>query len=118
MDALQNLEVWKRACRLSVRLYLETAACPDRGFRSQVTRAGLSIPSNIAEGYERDGNRECARFMRMARGSCGELWTQLWIGAEAGLLDRDTVQELAAETRELSKMLRGLIKFYRLRSGG
>lgn len=56
----EDLEVWKRSSRLSVTLYLETKEQRDFGFRNQLTRSGLSIPSNIAEGYERDSDAEIA----------------------------------------------------------
>ncbi|MEK7796624.1 MAG: four helix bundle protein, partial [Pseudomonadota bacterium] len=61
--------------------------CRDYDYKDQVTRSGLSVPSNIAEGYERDSDRELARFLRIAKGSCGELRTQLYIGLEAGFID-------------------------------
>jgi len=51
MDALENLDVWKRACRLSVRLYQTMVGCKEHSFKDQITRAALSVPSNIAEGY-------------------------------------------------------------------
>ncbi|VAX12737.1 hypothetical protein MNBD_GAMMA24-1613 [hydrothermal vent metagenome] len=75
MDALENLEVWKRSCQLSVELYRALVDCRDRGFKDQITRAALSIPSNIAEGYERDSRKSCVQYLRVAKGSCGELWT-------------------------------------------
>jgi len=52
MEALENLEVWRRACRLSVDIYQSLSECREYGFRDQITRSALSIPSNIAEGYE------------------------------------------------------------------
>ena len=72
MDAFENLEVWKRSCRLSADLYRTLDACRVYGFRDQVTRAALSIPSNIAEGYERNSSREYKRYLGIAKGSCGE----------------------------------------------
>ncbi len=109
MDALQQLDVWKRSCRLSVDIYKMLSNCREYCFRQQVTSAALSIPSNIAEGYERDSNRERARYCRIAKGSCGELWTQLWIGLEAGFVDPKKGRELVREVEEISKMLHGLI---------
>lgn len=111
MDALKNLQVWRRACRLSVDLYTELARCRELGFKDQVTRSALSIPSNIAEGYERDSMKERARFLKIAKGSCGELWTQILIGKEAGFLTGEFATQVASETRELSKMLHGLINY-------
>ena len=69
----EDLEVWKRASRLSVALYRELAGLRDFGFRDQITRSGLSIPSNIAEGLERRSRKERQRFIEIASGSCAEL---------------------------------------------
>lgn len=80
------------------------------GFRDQVTRSALSVPSNIAEGYERDSDRELARFLRIAKGSCGELRTQLYIGLEAGLVNPSQAKAMIHEALEISRMLQGLIR--------
>ncbi len=113
MDALENLEVWKRACQLSVQLYKVLANCKDRGFKDQITRAALSIPSNIAEGYERDSPKSCVQYLKIAKGSSGELWTQLLIGRKIGFIDNETGKRLELEARDISKMLYGLIKHYK-----
>ncbi len=113
MDALRRLEVWKRGCRLSVDVYKALGTCPEWGFRNQISSSALSIPSNIAEGYERESVKERLQFLKIAKGSCGELWTQLWIGMEAGFLEQSTGRELASEAEELSKMLHGLMQHFR-----
>ncbi|GMR20572.1 MAG: four helix bundle protein [Gammaproteobacteria bacterium] len=113
MEALENLEVWKRSCQLSVKLYKALADCREYGFRDQITRSALSIPSNIAEGYERDSQKSCIQYLRVAKGSSGELWTQLFIGRKAGFLDQEMGQQLEKEAREISKMLHGLIQYYK-----
>jgi four helix bundle protein len=110
MAALERLEVWKRSCRLAVDLYRVLSSCKEYGYKDQITRAGLSIPSNIAEGYERDSDKELARFLRIAKGSCGELRTQLYIGLEAGFLRKDIARSMIQEAIEISRMLQGLIR--------
>ena len=80
MEAFEQLEVWKRSCRLCVNIYKALEACQVLGFKDLLGRSALSIPSNIAEGYERNSSREFARFLKIAKGSCGELRTQLYIG--------------------------------------
>jgi|TARA_B100001964_G_C13805907_1_gene410858 four helix bundle protein len=75
-----------------------------------MTRSGLSIPSNIAEGVERGSNKECVRFLQYAKGSCGELRTQIYIGIEIGYISDETGKQWIKETRELSAMLVGLIR--------
>lgn len=109
MDAFEKLEVWKRSTWLSVELYKTLSGCRDAGFKDQITRAALSVPSNIAEGYERDSGRDFARFLRIAKGSCGELRTQLYIGAEAGFMDKPVALDMVAEATEIARMLQGLI---------
>ncbi|MCL5669361.1 MAG: four helix bundle protein [Gammaproteobacteria bacterium] len=114
MEALENLEVWKRSCRLSVELYKTLSNCKDLGYKDQATRSALSVPSNIAEGYERDSAKKFFRFLRVAKGSCGELRTQLYIGIEAGFLDKSLALTLVQEATEISRMIQGLIRRYEL----
>ena len=78
MDAFENLKVWKRSSRLCANLYKAFSESRDWEFKSQITRSALSIPSNIAEGYERNSTNEYMRFLKIAKGSCGELRTQLY----------------------------------------
>ena len=112
MEALENLEVWRRSCRLSASVYKSLSNCKDYGFKDQVTRSALSVASNIAEGYERDSQKSCIQFLKIAKGSCGELWTQLLIGREAGFIEKEIAIEFAEEAKELAKMLNGLIKHF------
>ena len=109
----EDLEVWKRSARLSATLYKETKQIRDFGFRDQLTRSGLSVPSNIAEGYERDSDAEIARFLTIAKGSTGELRTQIFIGIEAEYLDRATALVWADEALQLGRMLAALIRRHR-----
>ena len=109
LDSLRGLEVWKRSCRLSVGVYKLVGDCRDYGFRDQVSRSGSSIPSNIAEGYERESGRDRVRFLTIAKGSCAECWTQLLVGTEAGFLDPEKTAPMIKELDEISRMLRGLI---------
>ena len=113
MDALENLDVWKRSCCLSVELYKLLSDCRDFGFRDQVTRSALSVPSNIAEGYERDSSKEFSRFLKIAKCSCGELRTQLYIGTAAGFIEKAKAPQMIQEAAEISRMLQGLIKRYK-----
>ena len=109
LEALRNLDVWRKACRLSVNVYDLTSSCNQYAYRDQVTRSALSIASNIAEGYERDTLKDRVRFLYIAKGSCGECWTQLLVGTEAGLIDKEQAREQIAVAHEISRMLRALI---------
>ena len=77
MARFEELEVWRRSARLSAELYKALADLLDVGFRDQITRAGLSIPSNIAEGYERESAKEIASFLNYAKDLAGELGTRI-----------------------------------------
>lgn len=105
----ENLEVWKRSRRLAIEIYRCTDRLGNRSFKDQITRAALSIPSNIAEGLERESNKEKARFLTIAKGSTGELKTQIDIGIEIRYLDQ-SLSYLMDEAEEISKMLGGFIK--------
>ena len=115
MARFEELEVWKRSARLSAELYKELCTLKDFGFRDQITRAGLSVPSNIAEGYERNSDKELANFLNYAKGSAGEVRTQIYIGMEIGYISRDKGKEWIQESEEISKMLHGLIQTVRSR---
>ena len=108
MEAFEKLEVWKRSSNLCIELYKELRHCKDLGFRDQITRAALSVPSNIAEGYERNSLNEYVRFLNIAKGSCGELRTQLYIASQTGFLDPSKDKEFIDEAVEISKMIHGL----------
>ena len=108
--SFEDLDVWKRSARLSATLYQQTKDLRDFGFRDQLTRSGLSIPSNIAEGYERDSDAEIARFLTIAKGSAGELRTQILIGIEAGFLNKSDALIWADEAKQLGRILGALIK--------
>tara|TARA_B110000211_G_scaffold197288_1_gene226713 strand:- start:884 stop:1228 length:345 start_codon:yes stop_codon:yes gene_type:complete len=104
----ENLEVWKRSARLSADIYKSTANIKDFGFRDQLTRSGLSVPSNIAEGICRESYKEKSRFIDIARASLGEARTQIYIGIEIGYLPKTTSQKWITETKELAAMLTSL----------
>jgi four helix bundle protein len=106
----EDLEVWKRSARLSADIYRELKELKDFGFRDQITRSGLSIPSNIAEGFERKSKKEFLVYLKYALGSCGELRTQTYIGMEIGYISNITGKKWIQETKEISAMITSLVK--------
>jgi len=108
----ENLDVWKKEVVLSVEVYRYFKECRDFGFKDQITRSGLSIASNIAEGMEKDSNKEKIRFIEIAKGSSAELITQLYIGIEIGYIEKSIGLNLVSECNEILKMLSGLRKSY------
>ncbi len=108
MGSFEDLDVWKRAVALSVDLYKGLRDLRDYGFKDQLTRAGLSVASNIAEGMERESSADKARYLTIARGSCGEARTQIQIGIEIGYIDGEIGRGWIKESQEISAMLVGL----------
>ena len=112
-QTFEGLEVWQRSKSLAVDVCRASSTLKDWGFRDQVTRSAVSVPSNIAEGAERNGIKEFIQFLGIAKGSLGELRTQIMIGAELEYFDDAISGKWISETRELSKMLNGLIQSLR-----
>ena len=104
----EELEVWKRSSRLAVSV-LELVE-PVRLFalRDQMARSCISVPSNIAEGVERDSNKEFRRFLAISKVSAEELRTQLYIGLRAGIFDQEKATPLIQESKEVGAMIEGL----------
>jgi four helix bundle protein len=105
----KNLEVWQLSYQLSCAIYHQTKDLRDWGYKDQITRSGLSVPSNIAEGIERQTNKEQIQFMYIARGSLAELMTQLMIGRDINYLDPEFVEQQLQQANKISAMLAGLI---------
>ena len=120
LQTFEDLDVWKRACRLGVDVAVVFDGFKPWTYQDQITRSSLSIPSNIAEGSERDSEGDYVRFLNIAKGSCGELRTQLLMAkalqAEKQKPPIENVDHFIKETRDISSMLYGLIKSVKARS--
>ena len=106
----EDFDVWKVSARLASDLYKATRDLKDWGFRDQITRAGLSISSNIAEGLERESIADCVRFLGIAKGSAAEVRSQLYIGMDIGYIDKESGQEWLQSTERIAGMLTALIR--------
>ena len=103
---------WKIARKVTGRIYQITSNGPiaqDFGLRNQMRRSSTSIMSNIAEGFERDGNREFIQFLSVAKGSAGELRSQLYVALDAGYLDPTTFKELQEDVLRIMRLIGGLV---------
>ena len=109
----EELDVWKRSSQLAVSIIHLVEPIRLFGLKDQMIRSCISIPSNIAEGADRDSNREFRRFLSFSKGSAGELRTQLHIGIRAAVFDEVQARPLIAEVKELSSMIEGLRKHLR-----
>ncbi|OHB55823.1 MAG: four helix bundle protein [Planctomycetes bacterium RBG_13_44_8b] len=105
----ENLDVWKRSCRLSVELWQLLKNSNEYWLKEQMLRSALSIPSNIAEGCERNSKAEFRRFINIAKGSAAELRTQAYIAVETGILKKESIEKFIEELKAITKMLQALI---------
>ena len=110
MHNFEELDVWKRSSRLAVDVLSLVEPIKLYGLKDQMIRSCISIPSNIAEGADRDSNREFRRFLSFSKGSAGELRTQLYIGLKGGYFTEEQARPLIAEVKEISSMVEGLRK--------
>ena len=108
--SFEDLEVWKRACRLAVEVMRALSKSREYILRDQMIRAAISIPSNIAEGHERDSRLDVIRFLRIAKGSAAELRTQSYLALKLEILAQNQCQVFIQECKEISAMLQGLIR--------
>lgn len=107
----QDLEVWKTAMELASGIYQISAQLPDTerfGLRTQLQRAAVSVPSNIAEGHARCSTREFLKFISIAHGSLAELETQLQLLPRLGLLAVEHIEEALHQADRVGRMLRRL----------
>ncbi len=114
MRTHKDLEVWKRSIEFVSKIYLITGSFPKAeiyGLTSQLRRASVSIPSNIAEGAARKGKGEFKQFLYYSLSSATEIETQLLIASNLGYLKSEIYNELITELAIIAKMLQGLIKY-------
>lgn len=108
IEKFEDLKIWEDGINLSVDIYKMLSNCKDFSLRDQIQRSSVSIPSNIAEGLDRQTNNEFIRYLRIAKGSCEELRTQLIIAQKIGIISDSNIVE---HTRLLSSMIQKLITY-------
>jgi four helix bundle protein len=116
IERFEDLEVWKLSRSLANAIYNASSLgnfARDFALRDQIRRASISVVSNIAEGFERDGDKEFIQFLFMAKGSCGEVRAQLYLASDRGYLADEEFSTLTRNATELSRMISGLIKYLR-----
>jgi four helix bundle protein len=109
----KKLNVWQTAMKVAQMVYKLTNAFPADekfGLVSQMRRAAISIPCNIAEGAARQGKKEFKNFLSMAQGSLSELDTQLELSVLLEYLSKENIEEIAGQLMRTDKMLTGLIR--------
>ena len=115
----EEIDAWQKSRELTKQVYRITAEgifARDYGLKDQIRRAAVSIMSNIAEGFERSGTGEFTQFLATAKGSAGEVRSQLYVALDQGYLQQSVFDTLSASATEISRMLSGLMSYLR-RSG-
>jgi four helix bundle protein len=113
---IEDMEVWQKSRQLVNRIYRITKTSlfsRDFVLCNQIRKTSISIPSNIAEGFERNGNKEFINFLSIAKGSTGELKTQLYIASDQGYISEVEFRELMHQANEVARMIGGLMKYMR-----
>lgn len=117
VNSFEDLWVWQKGIDLVKRIYLLTGEGSfnrDFGLRDQIRRAAVSIPTNIAEGYERSSRKEYLQFLNIAKGSAGEVRSLLRVCRDVGYVDEGNYEELRNSIMDLSRYLSNQIKSLRI----
>src|ERR1051325_2791783 len=113
-NKFEEIEVWQLSRKLVKKIYLLTEKgkfTKDWSLKDQMRRSVISIPCNIAEGYERKSNKEFIRFLYISKGSAGELRTQLYLSFDLEYIEKNECNILLQESEQISKSLSGFIKY-------
>lgn len=110
IEGFEDIVSWQKAKELSLRVYRNFKSSKDYPFRDQIQRAAISVMNNIAEGFERSGNKEFKYFLFVAKGSCGELRSMLYVACELGYIPKKEFDEMYNSALEISRLISGLIK--------
>jgi four helix bundle protein len=109
----KNLIIWQKSFSLACKIYKITESFPQKeiyGLSSQIQRAAVSIPSNIAEGSKRTTKKDFIHFLHVALGSCAELETQILLSKEIGYITEKQSNEILKDIDEVLRILGGFIK--------
>ena len=108
MHRFKELKFWQLSRTFCKDIYLITKSFPDEekyGLTSQLRRAAVSVPSNIAEGASRKSNKDFNRFLMISLGSCYEIETQLLLSCDLGFIDKNEIEELNNTLHQIIKMM-------------
>ncbi len=114
IERFEDIEAWKKARELTKIIYEVTSQgqiATDFSLKDQFRRASISIMANIAEGFEREGNKEFRQFLAMAKGSAGEVKALLYVALDAGFMPSEKVHNIMALADETSRLLAGFLRY-------
>ena len=110
IDRFEDVIAWQKAGRLVLAIYDLLKNCRDYSFRDQMQRAAISVMNNIAEGFERRTDKDLKNFLFIAKGSCGEFRSMLYLALRLGYINKNDFDKLYNDSVEISKTLSGFIK--------
>jgi four helix bundle protein len=116
IEQFEEMVSWQRAREMNCLIYRATrsgAFAKDFGLRDQIRRASNSIMSNIAEGFERGGDKEFIQFLSNAKGSCGEVRSQLYAALDEEYLTAAEFKALREQSIEISRLISGFMRYLR-----
>ena len=112
----EDIDAWKSARQLVSDIYTITskgAFAKDFGLRDQIRRAAVSVMSNIAEGFERGGDKDFTQFLSLAKGSCGEVRSQLYVALDQKYLSEEQFRSISDQTGHISQLIAGFMRYLR-----
>lgn len=110
INRFEDIQIWQKAKELNLLIYKSFGTCRDFAFRDQIQRASVSIMNNVAEGFERQGNKEFSRFLFISKGSCAEVRSMLYLALDLKYISKPDFDNFYNLSEEISKMLSGFIK--------
>ena len=110
IERFEDIKAWQKAGELTLLVYSLFRKSKDFRFNDQIQSASVSIMNNIAEGFERQSNKEFARFLYIARGSCGEVRSMSYLALKLKYITVSDFKNVTSKCLEISKMLYGFIK--------
>lgn len=110
IERFEDIIAWQKGKQLAIEIYKALKQNKDFGFKDQIFRASVSVSNNIAEGFERQSNKELMKFLFIAKGSCAEVRSMLYLALELEYMSKDDFNRIYSLTQEISRMLSGFIK--------
>lgn len=110
IEKFEDVIAWQKSKELTLEIYKQFKNNKDFSFRDQIQRAAVSVMNNISEGFERKSNKEFKQFLYIAKGSCGEIRSMLYLALELEYISKKDFDINYNLSVEISKLLAGLIK--------